>query len=123
MTLNHGLTHLLLALLLILNPVSILAASYDGDMAQAHIPVTQQAGQDSGRNTSSGTDQDDRVPCKKPCCVTHQCPNATFCAVPSALLSETSADGQDVGHEGWYGLSESVKVRSAPPDTPPPIRS
>ena len=119
------LTKLLLALLLVVNPVAVLASDFHADdhagSNAAEMAVCHSADEKSELESQT---QHDNTDCEMPCCQEVSCLSQSTCVIHfgSALLAQQAVRlYSTIGHSHWDSLISNIPERELPPDNPPPI--
>lgn len=121
---KYSLTKILLTLLLVVNPLAVLASNFHSDihldksteMVACHTADQQSAFEESEQNVNTD--------CEMPCCQDVSCLDQSTCVIHygSALLSQQSTRlHPNVENDNWDTAITKIPLRELPPDNPPPI--
>lgn len=119
------LTKLLLALLLVLNPVAVLASGFH-DVAMTMDQMSAEAPCHPADHSSNFSEpsQHDGSNCEMPCCEDSECLEQGICIIQfnSDVVAQTTLRfSPPFEHCGWGAFSIVVPDRELPPENPPPI--
>jgi hypothetical protein len=126
-TLKDKLTQLLLALTLVINPVSVLAAGSPGAGTFFSPAMVHSSDHPADRSLAhqSSIQQTD-LACDMPCCDDNRCIENDVCSNqynPVALIPQVGVKAPGGEHIGWGIHFDRVPERFIPPDNPPPIEA
>lgn len=122
---KRSLAKLLLALSLVVNPVTVLAGDFhDVEMQVNHVTKATQGHTLGQHEKNAEPTQPDSSICEMPCCEDSDCSDQGVCFVQynsDLVVPKTLRFNLPTEIRGWSASITMVPDRELPPDNPPPI--